>query len=243
MQLARLAAVALGLAALASFAVPPTTAPQDGKPPVLPPGAPDDLYRKPYRVGYPVYEPLRFVDLDDEPRNLTKEVVKQPLALVFFSIRDPLSRGYRARLEALAEKWAGRARVVVVAAHHDEVGRRGDEPWKIVKDYVEKEKPALEILIDKKNVIADDFKVLCANHAFVIGPDGYLRYSGGIDNDPHEKFTPESRTSYLDLAFEEILASKQLTHPLMRPQGRKLKRHPDSPPRTTEVGAAPAPAK
>ncbi|MEX1024319.1 MAG: hypothetical protein WD226_04510 [Planctomycetota bacterium] len=228
--------ISLALTVLTAF-----PAQAGGQPPVLPPGAADDYFQKPYRVGYPVFEPVALATLAGEARSVLKEAEKQPVVLIFWSLRDPIAHKYRARLEQLADRYLGRVRFHLVAAHHNEIGGHAEDPLKAIKGYVEQEKPQLEILIDERNRIADDFRVLSANHAFVIGADGFLRYAGGIDNDPHEKRKPETRTNYLELALEALLEQQPVPHPLTRPQGLRLVRHPDSPPRSNEHGSAPKP--
>lgn len=234
-------ALASGLSLAWGAAIPPAQDP--GTTPVAPPGAPADLFQKPYRVGYPVYEPINLVDFSGSKRDVLKEAGGKPVVLVFWALGDPLCHKYRPRLEALVKKYQGRVHFQLVASHHTEIGRQGPEPFKRIQGYLEKEKPVLTPLIDTRNTIADDFRMLCSGHIFVIAADGYLKFAGPLDNDPREKFKPETRTNYLDLALEETLAKAQITHPLMRPQGLRLKRHPDCAPRKAGNGSAPKPEK
>jgi len=150
------------------------------------------------------------------------------IALVFWSLRDPQCHRYRKRLEAYATKFAAKGvRLYLVASSYDEIYSGHGDALEKFRKFVEKEKFTLPILIDHGNKVADDFNALTACHAFLIDRQRYLRYIGGIDDDPKELRKDKSTVrQFLVEATDALLTGKKIKDPLSRPNGRKIKRAP-----------------
>jgi len=207
---------ALPLLAAAALALPPQE--------LQAPGAEAE---KPWKLNAHVTEEITLTALDGKKHTLFAENDERAVVLVFWSWKDPVSRFYAPHLKDLADRKAGKASIYLVDSNHDElVG--GNDPLERMKKVVAKEKVRLPILLDPGNVLADDFAALANGQAFVIDANRFLRYHGGIDDDP----TGKRRAAgvevqpWLETALDDVLAGKPPEPNWRRPAGRPIKRAP-----------------
>jgi hypothetical protein len=202
--------------------------PQD-PPPEAPPEAPAEAV-KPYKIGSTV-ERLSFRDLAGRERDLFAEAEERVIVLVWWALRDPLAHAYEERLTALRDDFRERGVLLfLVDSSYDEIAPRpGAKPLERIAQYVAERRLSLPILVDPDNAIADDFGALCSNHAFVIDERRFVRYFGGIDDDPGGARERAGATvdPWLRNALVELLEGRSPTVPLTRPKGRKLVRTPE----------------
>jgi thiol-disulfide isomerase/thioredoxin len=212
------------LAALAAFSVP-----QQGTPPKTT-EAPAVLIR-PFTLDQRVDEELHLPDLDGKVHALFAENPNQALVLVFWSYRDPISLGYVPKLAALAKTYEGKAAFYLVDSNLDELVSAGDPVAKI-KDVLAREKITLRLLIDKDNRVADDFRALTNGQTFLIDGNKYLRYHGGVDDDPRgERLKAKTPvTTWLEDALKPVLAGKHPELNWTQAAGRPIKRAPKGAP-------------
>jgi len=199
-----------------------------------------------YRPGHRVREEFTLPDVNSRAHVLVRMPPLEDVApggsrgnevagglttvLVFWSLRDPTSHAYVLKLEELQRELAERkVSIFLVASNHDEITAGAVDPLKKIRDYVEKERVTLPILIDVRNKLADRFGAVCANHAFVVGADRVVKYAGGIDDDPQGKLERGGYDvrHYLLLAIESTLAGTVVEHENTRPSGRPIKRAPE----------------
>ncbi|MEW6073775.1 MAG: redoxin domain-containing protein [Planctomycetota bacterium] len=201
---------------------------------------------KPYKITFRVQGELVLEDLQGQKVSLfeeafTKSEEGKVVAIVFWSLHDPQCQAYRARLEQYAKDFpAPGVRLFLVASSYDEIFSPLGDPLEKFREFVTKEKFALPLLIDRGNRIADDFGALTANHAFLVDRQRYVRYIGGIDDDPRGE-RPETVRPWLRRATEALLAGQKIADPLTRPVGRKIKRAPKVPPAGKESSSGGSP--
>ncbi len=214
-------AVALSLA----FALAPNAQnPQDKGGPDEPPEG-----NKPYKVGWRIRDHIELPGLDGKLVNLFEANEEKVIVLVFWSLRDPQCRKEEVKLVELQERYAGKVSFYLVASNHDEIVSGVGDPLEKIRKFQKDSKLPLKILVDEANKVADDFKALSANHAFVIDSKRFLRYAGGIDNDP-KGLLKDKKIPWLQLGIDAGLASKNAEIALTRPNGRKLRRKPEEKP-------------
>jgi len=182
---------------------------------------------KPYKFNQRVEEEPNLPDLEGKNHPLYAESKDQALLFVFWSYKDPVSRFYAPQLAEIERKRAGKLKVVLVNSNYDELVTAGD-PLAKLKKVVAAEKVTLPLLLDHENRLADDFGATANGQCFLLDANHYLRYHGGIDDDPDGKRRKEGievRT-WLENALDEVLAGKPPTENWTRPSGRPIKRAP-----------------
>ncbi len=192
----------------------------------------DQKSKKPYKVGSKVEGEIVLEDLAGKKVSLFETTFTEGegklVTMVFWSLRDPRSHKYRKRLEAYQKQYLEKGvNLYLVVSSYDEIFSIRRDPLEDFRKFVKKEKFTLPILIDHGNKIADDFKALTSNHAFVIDRKHYLRYQGGIDDDADQKRKDkENVRQWLRDATDSLLAGKTPKDTISRPVGRKIKRAP-----------------
>jgi hypothetical protein len=94
---------------------------------------------------------------------------------------------------------------------------------------VEREKVTLPVLIDRDNLLADDFQAKTNAQAFLVDANHILRYHGAIDDDPRGQKRQASAPvqEQLALALETVLKGQPPEYNWTIPGGRALKRAPN----------------
>jgi thiol-disulfide isomerase/thioredoxin len=182
---------------------------------------------KPYVINSRVADEITLPDLDGKEHALFAEHPSQALVLVFWAYHDPVSLFYAPHLAELAKTYAGKAAVVLVDSNYDELVTAGDALAKL-REVVAREKVSLPVLVDKDNKLADDFKAIANGQVFLVDANKFLRYHGGIDDDPHgelRKAGTQLRT-WLENALKQVLAGERPKENWTRPSGRPIKRVP-----------------
>jgi hypothetical protein len=203
-------------------------APQQGKPAAAPP-APPVAITKPYKLRGRVGD-LVLADLAGKQRDLFAENEGKALVLVFWSYRDPVCRSYAKTLAELREQQAGKVAIYLVDSNHDELVSGGGDALAKLREVVEKEEVTLPVLIDRDNVLADDFAATANGQAFLIDANRFLRYHGGIDDDPRgeRRAAEQPVRTWLANALDEVHAGVKPTEEWTRPAGRPIKRAPQT---------------
>ncbi len=187
-----------------------------------------DDEKKPFGIGDKVKPELVLETLDGKSLNLVEACEDELVVLVFWSLRDPLARTYEKRLTKLQKDFEKQpVRFFLVDSNYDELFSPTIDTLARLKEFVEKQKLELEILLDHDNIWADRFGALSSNHAFVLDPRHFVRFNGAIDDDP--KGTRTERREWLKQAIEAVLARSDAPHPIARPiKGRPIQRKPRS---------------
>lgn len=184
---------------------------------------------KPYRLHVRIGEELRLADLAGKERVLFDEFKERALIVVFWSYKDPVSRFYAKELAALEQRHAGKVAIVLIDSNHDELAGGGD-PLAKLREVVKAEKVTLPVLLDPGNRIADDFNAAANGQVFLIDANRFVRYTGGIDDDPKGERRAQSIPvqTWLEDALASVLEGKPPARPETRPAGRPIKRSPRS---------------
>lgn len=212
-------------------ALPCLQAPQD-------PGATPN---RPYKLNQLIDEEPQLADLAGKSHALFTEYKDKALVLVFWSYKDPVSRHYAKPLAALQAAHADKAAIVLVDSNYDELTSGSGDPLAKLAKVVETEKITLPLLVDHDNALADAFNATANGQCFLIDANHFLRYHGGIDDDPDGSRTEKGlppRTWLAD-ALETVVAAGVPKDPWTRPSGRPIKRTP----KATEAGAGGTPRK
>lgn len=203
-----------------------------------PPGEPSPQDEKAnaaraWTVGFPVTRGIELPDLDGKSHVLipadrpTKDVPEPVRVFVFWSLRDPVARTYEPRLTALRDAYADRGvEFYLIDSNHDEIVAGRGDPLEKLRAFRKETKLTLPLLIDRDNKVADGFQALTSNHAFVVDPQRYVRYAGGIDNDPRGTLDPRQRQEWLRGAIDAARAGGSPEQAITRPTGRRIKRAP-----------------
>ena len=217
-------ALALLPAAFLAPAKGPGSPPQQKKP-AKP--APIEPATKPYKLGVRLTEELTLEDLDGKSHALFAENKGKALVLVFWSYRDPVSRFYAPHLAKLQASRTDKLAVILVNSNYDELVSAGD-PIARLKKVLAAEQVTLPHLLDRDNVIADDFGATSNGQAFLVDANRYLRYHGGIDDDPKgdRRARGIALRSWLEAAVDQVLTGQRPKEPWTRPSGRPIKRAP-----------------
>ena len=80
------------------------------------------------------------------------------------------------------------------------------------------------VLIDELGTVGRLYGAKTTPHMFVIGKDGVIVYSGGIDDDPRGQNA--ERTNFVDAALGETLAGKKVAKTQADPYGCSVKYGP-----------------
>ncbi len=81
----------------------------------------------------------------------------------------------------------------------------------IDKAWHTKEDLAYPVLNDGTGAVGHAYGAKTTPDMYVIGKDGKLLYSGGIDNDPHGDKAAADKVNYVSKALDEVLADKPVT--------------------------------
>lgn len=184
---------------------------------------------KPYKLNFRITEDPTLPDLEGTSHALFGKYPKMPLVLVFWSYKDPVSRFYAPHLAALQKAKEGKIAIVLVNSNYDELVSGGD-PLAKLRKVIAAEKVTLPLLLDHDNQLADDFGATANGQAFLIDGNQFLRYHGGIDDDPkgeRRKAGTPLRT-WLENAIDEILTGDRPKENWTRPSGRPIKRVPEA---------------
>lgn len=146
-------------------------------------------------------------DPDGHEHTLASLKGKNGTILIFMATRCPVSNGYNARMEKLAEDYAPRG-VNVVG-----INANSTEPIEEVKQHAAAKGLTFTILKDKGNRIADRFDAQVTPETYLLDASGKLVYHGPIDN---SRTGDSITTNYLRDAVESVLAGK----PVQKSEGK-----------------------
>jgi len=224
-------------ALLAILLASPTPYPQQGKPaqqekpaaPAAPSIAVSNV--RPYNIGHRV-APIVLPDLDGKRRDVFSETEGKAIALVFWSMRDPISRHYVPFLKELASAKADKLAIYLVNSNQDEIVGGAGDPLDVIRRYVAEENVTLPILIDRDNHLADDYGATANVQVFLLDANRIVRYDGGIDDDPRgeRKAKNQTVTPAFANALEIVLRGDKPEQAWSQPNGRPIKRAPKAKP-------------
>lgn len=177
----------------------------------------------------PVFSDLHGADLDGELHHLRVTDNERAVVVVFLSTTCPISNGYIPALNRLAKQYARGIDVYGVVSSSSTTRARAIE-------HRAEFEPAFPVLFDASGALLAELQPTHTPHAFVLGADGRIVYSGAID----DRYAAVGRSKlratrhYLREAVTATLASRPVVTPSTKPIGCRIEKPPAARP-TTDV--------
>ena len=145
----------------------------------------------------------------------------------FVGVKCSIANAYISRMNTIANEY--KFRDVVMLG----INSNANEPVKIIKPHIQKNKIGFPVLKDEKNIIANEYGAFVTPEVYVIDKEGTLRYHGRVDNTSNE-----ARVERHDLrvALDEMLSGKTVSKPELKAFGCQINR-------STEMAAVSIPVK
>jgi peroxiredoxin len=192
---------------------------------------------KPYKIGSKINPKLNFKGLNGKKLTMA-QLRGKTVILAWYSMTCPVMKPSLPKLLQLNSDLASENLVVIgVNSNAHELADaklRKDKDGKPLKPYqklrkhVKKNKVNFMVCTDPGNFIADLFNARTTPHMFVIDPEGVLRYSGALDDDPKSLKQFSQRNSYVREAVVAIQNKQPVATPKTKPYGCSIKRVPTS---------------
>ena len=158
---------------------------------------------------------VRLQDASGATRSLQSYAGKI-VVLVFWSFKCPVSLAYIDRMQALADRYAGRGTVIFGVASNE------NETAEEIRANVSHLNISVPILLDAEGALAQGFGATHTPEAFVLDSAGVLRYRGPIDN--NKRTGERGRIAYIENALDSLLSGKAVTPSEVRPFGCPIRR-------------------
>ncbi len=156
-------------------------------------------------------------DFHGKPHSLD-DYQGRPVVLAFVGTECPLARNYAPRLKDLAAEFEkdGVAFMAINSNVQDTLSE--------VATYARSHELTFPVLKDNNNVVADKLGAVRTPEVFLLDKDHVIRYWGRIDDQYGFKtgagyVKPKLRNRFLADAILEMLAGKQVTHPIVEAHG------------------------
>lgn len=134
-----------------------------------------------------------------------------------------VSRHYQGNMQKLQEEFTKDGVVWLTVASSAE-GKQGyvtaDSATQIMK---EKKGHPTEIVLDPEGVVGKAYKAMATPHMFLISPKGEVLYDGAIDNMPRGSAPDGKGINYLQQAYDEAKAGKEVSVKKTKPYGCSMK--------------------
>ena len=158
---------------------------------------------------------FKLPDADGREHTLASLKGKAGTVVIFIATRCPVSNGYNARMQKLAEEYGARG-VNVVG-----INSNSTEPAEEVKSHAAGKGLTFPILKDAGNQIADRFNAHVTPEAYLLDASGRLVYHGAIDNSRSGDSITET---YLSNAIDATLAGKPVERTEVKAFGCSIRR-------------------
>ncbi len=199
---------------------------------------------KPYKIGSKINGKLNLKGLNGKKVTMS-QLRGKTVVLTWYSMTCPVMKPSLPKLKQLTSDLSSDKLVVIgVNSNAHElrdakpgVDKKGKptKPYAKLRTHLEKNKVNFMVCTDPGNVIADLFNARTTPHMFVIDPEGVLRYSGALDDDPKSKKEFAKRKHYVREAVREIQNKQPVTTAETKPYGCSVKRVP-TPKRGKAIG-------
>ena len=154
-------------------------------------------------------------DLNGQSRSLVSLRGERGTLLIFISTRCPYSNGYNERMEALHRDYSPRGiRVIGINANRN-------EPVDEIRQHAREKSLTFTLLKDDANRVADYFGATVTPEAYLIDPQGVLRYHGRLDASDDE---PSLNANELREALDTLLNGKEISSTGKKAFGCTIKR-------------------
>ena len=201
---------------------------------------------KPYKVGSKINPKLNFKGLNGKKLTMA-QLRGKTVILAWYSMTCPVMKPSLPKLLQLNSDLASKDLVVIgvnsnsheLADAKPGIGKDGKptKPYQKLRKHLEKNKVNFVVCTDPGNIIADLFNARTTPHMFVIDPEGILRYSGALDDDPKSLKEFSQRNSYVREAVVAIQNKKPVATPKTKPYGCGIKRVQKQKPRPKTTAA------
>lgn len=154
-------------------------------------------------------------DLTGQARSLSSLRGERGTLLIFIATQCPYSNAYNDRMQALSRDYEARGlRVIGINANRT-------EPAAEVLQHARDHSLTFTILKDPDNRVADYFGATVTPEAYLIDPQGVLRYHGRLDANHQE---PSLNANELREALDALLGGKEIANTGKKAFGCTIKR-------------------
>jgi thioredoxin-related protein len=174
----------------------------------------------PIGAGVPKSE-VKMKDVSGKEVSLNDAKKENGLLVMFSCNTCPYVIRNQARTTEIC-KYAANKRIGVILLNSNEGGRDGDDSFDEMKSYAKVQHYNWFYVVDKNNELADAFGASRTPECFLFDKSGRLVYHGAIDNNPADDYHVTRK--HLQLAMEEMLATKEVTVKTSRSVGCGIKR-------------------
>jgi len=183
-----------------------------------------------YGIGVEVPEALTFVDIDGKKTSM-KSLRGKTVVLAWYSINCPAIRAAGPKINQMGKGFPNRDDIVILTVNSDHreladakpegVDEKGNplKPFMQIRNYWVKKKMIVPAMIDPGGLLADKFQAKTTPHMFVIDPEGIVRYSGALDNDPRGRKSAKSYLNYVVQAIGMIDTGEKIVLNQTKPYG------------------------
>ncbi|MEA3334389.1 MAG: redoxin domain-containing protein [Chloroflexota bacterium] len=142
---------------------------------------------------------FELVDITGQPVRLSQvlEVASVAVVLDFWSVECSWSTEYDEWFAEVSEDWVGDGIVFLAIASNS------NETFPMIAAAAKERKLGFPILHDKGAVVADMYGALTTPHIFVVDANGFLAYSGAIDDRTLD--SPQATVNYLESALDALI--------------------------------------
>jgi len=162
-----------------------------------------------------IIEDFTLLGTDGAEHSLKSLEGKSGAVLIFISVQCPVSNGYNARMEKLANDYKARGIAVIG------INANNTESAEAVKQHAADKGLTFPILKDKGNKIADRLGAVRTPEAYLLDSSNRLVFHGPIDNSQNEA---KVESNYLRDAMDAVLAGKPVPKTTALAFGCSIKR-------------------
>ena len=151
-----------------------------------------------------------------------KEAQKKNGLLVMFSCNTcPVVIKNQQRTKAIG-KYALQNDIGVILLNSNEAQRNDEDSFEAMQTYSKKQDYAWYYVVDKDNIVADEFDATRTPECFLFNKDLKLVYHGAIDDNPNDEMSVSRE--HLTEAIKELLHGKEISVKESRSIGCSIKR-------------------
>ena len=137
--------------------------------------------------------------------------------LHFWSATCPFVKRYEDRLREIAESYKDKG-VVLYA-----INSNSNEDLNLIQETARERSLNYPVLIDKGNIVADQFGAITTPHVFILDAQGRLAYEGAVDDQGWSE-SDTVRQNYARDALEALLSGQPVATPQTKTVGCTVKR-------------------
>jgi hypothetical protein len=164
---------------------------------------------------------VKMKDIENEDISMNDAKRKNGLLVMFSCNTCPYVIKNQDRTKAIC-KYALQNNIGVILINSNEGNRSSDDSFKAMQQYAENQKYSWYYVVDKNNIIGDEFGAKRTPEIFLFNKDLKLVYHGAIDDNPAE--AKNVKVQHLRNAINDMLTDKEVAVKETRSMGCAIKR-------------------